>query len=668
MAGRKATCPACQQRIVVPATVAESELKPTSVPKLAKEVKPVFQERSATSQSSPASVIQEHRAENNVEADTSASSEARTSSDRVAPVRSVLQKSWNVNTARSLKAAGWAKRLAILITQRALSIAARVRDETVGSIQCYRAHREAFWKQLLSGPIRLWQGEGSLAQDVEFFIPERERIETSWMVDLPNRCVACGIETNQPKRQQVCTLESFARTCRAIWSALAIAIVLLWWQPSIGSVRLGWWLTPLFFAVATFVAFRMRRQESATVRFCCCSEHAQNDRYPQLFLVSGGLLVRVGTAKASRWMQSERQDHDRQRRAIDSDDSLPLPVPIPPSLEGTEFYSPSMPEAARTMALVEDVEPTPIVHAVSTLKSGTSVTSVGDALDSGSIRPEEMPIEDPVPIVASCVSDSPSIVPPPDAVTPVPTVSDMLASELQPSLGDSPKNVCTTASPIDDDIMDGILVEENDSEGSSLPRFAELAADTKTEFFADTKTTSANGRRKSRTDSSRNSTNRSPYKVFAIKAAVVVTFTGILIAFVVPNVPSWMSQLLNQFARLHVPPPFEPWTTAQEAAVHQLEAKGAKVSRSPKMVTSRHYVEIVSQDSRTDKVTRSAFAEIHIDLESSSVADEDIKAIVQLKGDSFRQELKRVIVRGSKLSQDGIVQLRNELPNTVLEE
>ena len=42
--------------------------------------------------------------------------------------------------------------------------------------------------------------------------------------------------------------------------------------------------------------------------------------------------------------------------------------------------------------------------------------------------------------------------------------------------------------------------------------------------------------------------------------------------------------------------------------------------------------------------------------------------IVQLKGDGIHKELKRVVVRGSKLSQDGISQLRNALPKTVLEE
>ena len=156
-----------------------------------------------------------------------------------------------------------------------------------------------------------------------------------------------------------------------------------------------------------------------------------------------------------------------------------------------------------------------------------------------------------------------------------------------------------------------------------------------------------------------------PWIPFALKALVVVGFTAAMIGLI-SKIPAWLSQVGSAVTQKSHPP-FVPWSAAEQAALQQLESKGASITRTPQTI-GRFQQVIETHDVRTNTVTRQAMADVAIDLRNSTIGDQDIPLILELRPSSMSGKLQRIHVRDSQLTPDGILELRRRLPETVIEE
>lgn len=289
--------------------------------------------------------------------------------------------------------------------ERFQTLAVRLRDELRVGHQFYRAHRETFWRRIWSGPYRIWHGTESLANEQELFIHDRERIEAVWDVDLPERCVVCGIETDRQEQEQVRRLENFETTSRLLWLILSCGLILAVWKPFWPSNVWwhGWWWIPAVMIPAIPITFRLRSQEFASVRFRCCSEHAANTRYPELVLVSGGLLVGIGSGRAKRRIGEELQNRESQRQSQGIDVSgfrNDIATPTPEPLDDTSYGSSSRSQPPPSIRLVDEVEPTPILHAIDSLSKTPEAGELPILASRNDISEEQSPTPPPLLLIA----------------------------------------------------------------------------------------------------------------------------------------------------------------------------------------------------------------------------------------------------------------------------
>ena len=352
MAGRKAKCLGCQHSWVLPELTSDSmdvSAAENSVPSEPDDLpkRPISKERA-----------------NEAEANGITVSRRRDSATQANQQAEMPMTEWQEYTTN--------ERLQATITwliKQTTRLAILVKDEAKHEVTFYRLHYAEFWKQVLSGPIRLRWGDDALPSSREMFIPDFEKGNSGWRVDLPSRCVRCGAKTTEPEQTEKRTLVDF-HASQLIWVALAIALILLVWRPTIVFIHFGFFKT-LLLAIAAIVAiFRFRRQETAQISFRRCKDHATIIQFPRLFIVAGGLIVRLGSEKARQWLSGTRQeDYNGPPVPVGNESDCPIPPPIFDADQATNsaLMQASTLSKPMTIAMVDDLESTPIVHSENTL-------------------------------------------------------------------------------------------------------------------------------------------------------------------------------------------------------------------------------------------------------------------------------------------------------------
>jgi hypothetical protein len=160
-------------------------------------------------------------------------------------------------------------------------------DECRRVWQFYRQHAVAMW---LNSPIESWLDLGLIDPARTVVVPGDELANNDDRLIFPATCVICGESSEEPFVSEERSIPD-VRTSARIVTAGIIAASLIWWLA-------GFWSTALTLAIVLWGASRLGVQRSIEIRFARCSRHARNRKDPQLFFVSDGLFVRVGSRLA----------------------------------------------------------------------------------------------------------------------------------------------------------------------------------------------------------------------------------------------------------------------------------------------------------------------------------------------------------------------------------
>lgn len=215
-----------------------------------------------------------------------------------------------------------------------------------------------------------------LSSDREIVLPESDFCCEVWDAFLPKRCVICGnreVITCEEPRHHTRTLSDVRRTAPCLMAGVIVACLLLLFGPGqmltmldrrlLSGTHLPVWfclrlLLPFGALLTALVAgYRLRREQSVEVKYHICRDHERNVRYPQLFVVGGGLLLRLARTKARIVIQSGLaqidRDRERQTRPAMAPVSVPTSIPLAETSEPTPVFHSSPPESTPLPAVEE---------------------------------------------------------------------------------------------------------------------------------------------------------------------------------------------------------------------------------------------------------------------------------------------------------------------------
>lgn len=170
---------------------------------------------------------------------------------------------------------------------RTLSAGTILADECRRVWRFYRQHAAAMW---LRSPLWSWLGLDLIDLARTVVVSGDELANNDDRLTFPVTCVVCGEPSDEPFVSEVRSIPDVGKSAWVVTVGLLAAPV-VWWLYGI------WW-TAFALAIVLWGASRLGAERCIAIRFARCSKHAGNRRHPQLFLVSDGLLVRVGHRRA----------------------------------------------------------------------------------------------------------------------------------------------------------------------------------------------------------------------------------------------------------------------------------------------------------------------------------------------------------------------------------
>lgn len=156
-------------------------------------------------------------------------------------------------------------------------------------VKFYRTRRRAL---LLRSPAWDWCGLSSMNVSRELIIPKSELVADTWQVELPPCCAVCGRDTDDAPQHESRTLDDLEITVWILLGGIPLAIYAWWYYGP-------WWMATAVL-VAAGGGYWCRRSQPVELEFCRCDKHHNSVRYPELFLIGEGLLVRVGQRRVKK--------------------------------------------------------------------------------------------------------------------------------------------------------------------------------------------------------------------------------------------------------------------------------------------------------------------------------------------------------------------------------
>jgi len=188
----------------------------------------------------------------------------------------------------------------------------------------YWLHRRPLWRE-----IRDKATDQAFSPSLDIRLDRDEQYEgatatdSGWNVTLPECCVVCGTDTDEPAIHDERDLNDYTLAIRAPLLGLAAGLVLgifLWNK---------WWIPAMLFA-GFLVGYRKRRKTHVTLEFRRCKEDRNRTKTPHLRTRGNELFIRVGKSIVrKRFFGATDQHFDEIAVPTEANSPLDAPIPLP---------------------------------------------------------------------------------------------------------------------------------------------------------------------------------------------------------------------------------------------------------------------------------------------------------------------------------------------------
>ena len=191
--------------------------------------------------------------------------------------------------------------LSVRVLKTVGEIVHQVTSQTGRMVAFYYTRRMAL---LFRSPAWNWFGLSTINAHRELIIPPTDLVADTWQVVLPACCVVCGLDTDNPSQHEARSVDDVGPTVWILVGQVPVSAY-VWWNYG------PWWMAAVVLAAIGW-GYGCYRRQPVEIEFCRCDKHCDPGRYPELFLISEGLLVRVGQRRVKREYRRLQQGGERE--------------------------------------------------------------------------------------------------------------------------------------------------------------------------------------------------------------------------------------------------------------------------------------------------------------------------------------------------------------------